>query len=71
MNITYAEAEGIKIGMPAEVQSALEPLLAGLARELRASIDSSSINRTSASAGSMSPAVPRARNSSSKDWPPS
>ena len=39
MNISYAEAEGIKIGMPGEVQSALEPLLAALARELRASID--------------------------------
>src|ERR1700733_9654599 len=39
MNITYAEAEGIKVGMPAEVQSNLEPLLAPLGRELRASID--------------------------------
>ncbi len=39
MNITYAEAEGIKIGMPGEVQSAFEPLLSALGRELRASID--------------------------------
>jgi type IV pilus assembly protein PilM len=39
MNITYAEAEGIKVGMPAEVQSNLEPLLSPLGRELRASID--------------------------------
>ncbi len=39
MNITYPEAESIKIGMPGEVQAALEPLLTGLAHELRASID--------------------------------
>ncbi len=39
MNITYAEAEGIKIGMPQEVESTLAPSLAALARELRASID--------------------------------
>lgn len=39
MNISYAEAEGIKIGMPAEVQSNLEPLVMPLGRELRASID--------------------------------
>jgi len=39
MNISYAEAEGIKIGMPNEVQSALESLLTPLGRELRASID--------------------------------
>ncbi|MCX8090490.1 MAG: pilus assembly protein PilM [Verrucomicrobiae bacterium] len=39
MNITYAEAEGIKVGMPAEVQSTLETLLVPLGRELRASID--------------------------------
>jgi type IV pilus assembly protein PilM len=39
MNISYAEAEGIKIGMPQEVKAALEPLLASLSRELRASID--------------------------------
>jgi len=39
MNITYAEAEGIKIGMPGEVQSQLEMLVSPLGRELRASID--------------------------------
>jgi type IV pilus assembly protein PilM len=39
MNISYAEAEGIKIGMPTEVQSVLESLLTPLGRELRASID--------------------------------
>jgi type IV pilus assembly protein PilM len=39
MNISYAEAEGIKIGMPTEVQNVLETLLTPLGRELRASID--------------------------------
>lgn len=39
MNISYVEAEGIKVGMAAEVQQALEPLLTPLGRELRASID--------------------------------
>ena len=39
MNISYAEAEGIKIGMANEVQSQLEPLLTPLGRELRASLD--------------------------------
>jgi type IV pilus assembly protein PilM len=39
MDITYEEAEGIKVGMPGEVQSHLEPLLSPLGRELRASID--------------------------------
>lgn len=39
MNISYAEAEGIKIGMAAEVQSALDSVLTPLGRELRASID--------------------------------
>jgi type IV pilus assembly protein PilM len=39
MGISYAEAEGIKIGMPVEVQANLEPLLAPLGRELRASLD--------------------------------
>jgi Tfp pilus assembly PilM family ATPase len=33
------EAENIKVGMPAEVQSNLEPLINPLGRELRASID--------------------------------
>jgi type IV pilus assembly protein PilM len=39
MSISYAEAEGIKVGMPTEVQSNLETLLSPLGRELRASID--------------------------------
>jgi type IV pilus assembly protein PilM len=39
MNISYAEAEGIKIGMPNEVQGVLDSLLMPLGRELRASID--------------------------------
>lgn len=39
MNISYGEAEGIKIGMPDEVQANLEPLIIPLGRELRASID--------------------------------
>lgn len=39
MGITYGEAEGIKVGMPTEVQSTLESLLTPLGRELRASID--------------------------------
>ena len=39
MSISYAEAEGIKVGMPAEVQSNLEPLISPLGRELRASVD--------------------------------
>lgn len=39
MNISYAEAEGIKVGMAGEVQPALESVLVPLGRELRASID--------------------------------
>lgn len=39
MNISYGEAEGIKIGMPEEVQANLEPLIIPLGRELRASLD--------------------------------
>src|SRR5690242_9263420 len=39
LGISYAEAEGIKVGMPAEVQSQLETLVLPLGRELRASID--------------------------------
>ena len=39
MSISYAEAEGIKIGMPGEVHSNLEAGLTSLGRELRASID--------------------------------
>jgi type IV pilus assembly protein PilM len=39
LGISYAEAEGIKIGMPAEVQANLEAMVLPLGRELRASID--------------------------------
>ncbi len=39
MGITYAEAEGIKIGMPAEVDAPLMAALTPLGRDLRASID--------------------------------
>ncbi len=39
LGISYAEAEGIKVGMPAEVQSNLEALVLPLGRELRASMD--------------------------------
>ena len=39
MEISYAEAEGIKVGMAGEVQGALESILTPLGRELRASID--------------------------------
>jgi len=39
MNISYAEAEGIKVGMAPEVQSALEMQVQPLGRELRASLD--------------------------------
>ncbi len=39
LGISYAEAEGIKVGMPAEVQPNLESLVLPLGRELRASID--------------------------------
>jgi len=39
LNITYVEAENIKMGMPTEVQPNLEMLLNPLGRELRASID--------------------------------
>jgi type IV pilus assembly protein PilM len=39
MNISYAEAESIKIGMPTEVQNHLEPMVIPLGRELRASVD--------------------------------
>ncbi|MBI5385048.1 MAG: pilus assembly protein PilM [Verrucomicrobia bacterium] len=39
LGISYAEAEGIKLGMPGEVQQHLEPVIASLGRELRASID--------------------------------
>jgi type IV pilus assembly protein PilM len=39
INVTYVEAENIKVGMPAEVQPHLESALHPLGRELRASID--------------------------------
>ncbi len=39
LGISYAEAEGIKVGMPGEVQAALESLVLPLGRELRASVD--------------------------------
>lgn len=39
MKISYAEAEGIKVGMAQEVQPVLESVLTPLGRELRASID--------------------------------
>ena len=39
LGISYAEAEGIKVGMPGEVQHNLEPLIVPLGRELRTSIE--------------------------------
>src|SRR6266536_950635 len=39
LGVGYAEAEGIKIGLPDEVESIMVTLLAPLGRELRASID--------------------------------
>jgi len=39
MGISYAEAEGIKLGMPAEVREQLFALIAPLGRELKASLD--------------------------------
>jgi len=39
LGISYAEAEGIKVGMPQEVQPTLETLVTPLGRELRALID--------------------------------
>jgi type IV pilus assembly protein PilM len=39
LNVSYAEAEGIKIGMASEVQAQLESLVLPLGRELRASMD--------------------------------
>ena len=39
LGISYAEAEGIKLGMATEVQSSIEPLVSALGRELRAFID--------------------------------
>jgi type IV pilus assembly protein PilM len=39
LGVSYAEAEGIKVGLPSEVQSTMVSLLSPLGRELRASID--------------------------------
>jgi type IV pilus assembly protein PilM len=39
MNITYAEAEGIKVGLAPEAQSLIETQVTPLGRELRASLD--------------------------------
>ena len=39
LKISYAEAEGIKVGMPTEIATDLDTLVAPLGRELRASID--------------------------------
>lgn len=39
LGIPSAEAEGVKLNMPQEVQEAIQPLLTPLGRELRASID--------------------------------
>lgn len=39
MNISYAEAEGIKVGMAPEVESALQMQVTPLGREIRASLD--------------------------------
>ncbi len=38
MGISYGEAEGIKVGMPTEVEAHLQPLVNALGRELRASV---------------------------------
>lgn len=39
LSISYAEAEGLKVGMPGEVEGSLQPLLAPLGQELRASLN--------------------------------
>lgn len=39
MSVSYAEAEGIKIGLPEEVQMLMQTMITPLGRELRASID--------------------------------
>jgi len=39
LGVSYAEAEGIKVGLPDEVQTTMVNLLSPLGRELRASID--------------------------------
>ena len=66
MGIGYAEAEGIKVGMAGEVASNLEPLIAPLGRELRASIDFLNTSRTAPSITFMFPVVRPARKSSPK-----
>jgi type IV pilus assembly protein PilM len=39
LGVSYTEAEGIKVGLPDEVQSTMVTLLSPLGRELRASVD--------------------------------
>ena len=39
MSISYAEAEGIKVGMAPEVEAALQMQVIPLGREIRASLD--------------------------------
>ena len=39
LKVSYAEAEGIKIGMPGEVHHVIEGVVSNLGRELRASVD--------------------------------
>ena len=39
ISVSYAEAEGIKVGMASEVSAVLESVLSPLGRELRASVD--------------------------------
>jgi len=39
MNISYAEADGLKLGMPDEVRQDLETIIVPLGRELRAAVD--------------------------------
>jgi Tfp pilus assembly PilM family ATPase len=39
MNVSYAEAEGIKVGMAPEVETALQMQVIPLGREIRASLD--------------------------------
>lgn len=39
LKISYAEADGIKVGMPSEIQTTIEAFTTALARELRASLD--------------------------------
>jgi len=57
MNITYAEAEGIKVGMAPEVQAMLEAQVQPLGRELRASLDFFEHQQDRPCRRSMSPAA--------------